>query len=67
MLGIFKEINDSSFYHYSLQLSIYKQMFDKEVKGLFLVHIKPDNYEFIECVDIFHNYNIDFNKILNGS
>jgi ATP-dependent exoDNAse (exonuclease V) beta subunit len=67
MLGIFKEINDSSFYHYSLQLSIYKQMFDKEVKGLFLVHIKPDKYEFIECVDIFHNYNIDFNKILNGS
>jgi len=61
--GIFKDIPDSTFYHYSLQLSIYKQMFDKDIKGLFLVHIKPDKYDFIECVDIFKNYNINFNKL----
>jgi len=63
MLGVFKEINDSSFYHYSLQLSIYKQMFEKPIKGLYLIHIKPDSYEFIECVDVFKDYNIDFNKL----
>jgi ATP-dependent exoDNAse (exonuclease V) beta subunit len=61
--GIFKDVPDSTFYHYSLQLSIYKQMFDKDVKGLFLVHITKDKYELIECVDIFKNFNIDFNKI----
>jgi len=61
--GIFKDIPDSTFYHYSLQLSIYKQMFDKDIKGLFLIHIKPDKYDFIECVDIFKNYNINFNKL----
>ena len=59
-----KDIPDSNFYHYSLQLSIYKQMFDKEVKGLFLVHIKPDKYDFIECVDIFKNYKIDFKDLI---
>jgi len=61
--GKFKDIPDSTFYHYSLQLSIYKQMFDKDIKGLFLVHIKPDKYDFIECVDIFKNFNIEFNKL----
>jgi hypothetical protein len=38
-------------------------MFDKDIKGLFLVHITKDKYELIECVDIFKNFNIDFNKI----
>ncbi len=63
MLGVFSEINDCNFYHYSLQLSIYKKMIDKDVKGMFLVHITPDKYNFIECVDIFHNYNINFDKL----
>jgi ATP-dependent exoDNAse (exonuclease V) beta subunit len=63
MLGIFNEINDCNFYHYSLQLSIYKKMFKEPIKGLYIVHIKSDGYEFIECVDIFHNYNIDFKKL----
>ena len=58
--GIFKDIDDSVFYHYSLQLSIYKQMFNKEIKGLFLIHISKENYKLIECVDIFKNYNINY-------
>tara|TARA_R110000868_G_scaffold280617_3_gene541000 strand:+ start:1316 stop:2050 length:735 start_codon:yes stop_codon:yes gene_type:complete len=62
--GFFKNVPDSAFYHYSLQLSIYKQMFENEVKGLYIIHIKPDKYEFIECIDIFKNYNINF-KTLN--
>jgi hypothetical protein len=60
MKGIFNFLNDSSFYHYSLQLSIYKQMFDKEIKGIYLVHIKKNEYEFIECEDIFKKYKINY-------
>lgn len=63
--GKLKDIPDSTFYHYSLQLSIYKQMFDEDIKGLFLVHIKPDKYDFIECVDIFKNFTINFNDFIN--
>lgn len=63
--GKLKDIPDSTFYHYSLQLSIYKQMFEKDIKGLFLVHIKPDKYDFIECVDIFKNFAINFNDLIN--
>jgi len=63
MKGIFDFLNDSSYYHYSLQLSIYKNMFDKEIKKLFLVHIKTDKYEFIECEDIFTKYNIEYSSL----
>lgn len=63
--GKLSEIPDSTFYHYSLQLSIYKQMFKDNVDKLYIIHIKPDKYEFIECVDIFKNYNIDFNKLIS--
>lgn len=63
MLGKLKYIPDSTFYHYSLQLSIYKKMFRGEIKSLYIVHIKNDNYGFIECVDIFKNFNIDFNSL----
>lgn len=62
--GVLKDIPDSTFYHYSLQLSIYKQMFDKKVNGLYLVHITPEKYNFIECIDIFKNFNIEFKKLL---
>jgi ATP-dependent exoDNAse (exonuclease V) beta subunit len=64
MLLMFSEINDSSFYHYSLQLSIYKRMFtEREIKEMFLIHIKNDSYEFIECEDIFEKYSIGFDII----
>lgn len=62
--GALKNIPDSTFYHYSLQLSIYKQMYNKNVKGLYLVHITPEKYNFIECIDIFKNFNIEFKKLL---
>ena len=60
MKGIFNFLNDSSFYHYCLQLSIYKQMFDKDIKGLYLIHITKEKYKLIECVDIFKNYKINY-------
>jgi len=63
MKGVFSLLNDASFYHYSLQLSIYKNMFLKEIKKLYLVHIKNNGYEFIECEDIFKVYNINFNEL----
>jgi len=63
MKGVFKELNDSNFYHYSLQLSIYKEMYSDEIKKIFLVHIKNEKYEFIECEDIFNNYKIDFKTL----
>jgi len=64
MLLMFNEINDSNFYHYSLQLSIYKRMFtENKINKIFLVHIKTDDYEFIECEDIFEKYNIGFDII----
>jgi ATP-dependent exoDNAse (exonuclease V) beta subunit len=61
-----KDIPDSTFYHYSLQLSIYKKMIDLDIKNIFLIHITDKGYKFIECVDIFKNFNIDFNTIINN-
>lgn len=63
--GVLKDIPDSTFYHYSLQLSIYKQMFKKEVKGLYLIHITQEKYNFIQCVDIFKNFKLDFKSLIN--
>ena len=62
--GKLSDIPDSTYYHYSLQLSIYKQMFKEKVDKLYIIHIRPDKYEFIECVDIFKNYAIDFKSLL---
>ena len=61
--GVFSDVDDSSFYHYSLQLSIYKKMFNKYVKGIYLIHITKENYKLIECIDIFKNYNIEYSKL----
>jgi ATP-dependent exoDNAse (exonuclease V) beta subunit len=62
--GVLKEVPDSSFYHYSLQLSIYKQLLNKEVKGLYLVHITKEKYKLIECVDIFKEYNLTLKELI---
>lgn len=62
--GKLSDIPDSTYYHYSLQLSIYKQMFNEKVDKLYIIHIRHDKYEFIECVDIFKNYAIDFKSLL---
>lgn len=64
MKGELNDIDDSSFYHYSLQLSIYKQMFiEKNIKGLYLIHIKPDGYEIIGCKDILELKSIDLKTL----
>lgn len=64
MKGIFKIYDDSTYYHYCIQLSIYKKLFkEKEIKKIYLIHITEKNYELIECEDVF-NY-INFNDIFN--
>ena len=65
--GIFIDVDDSSFYHYSLQLSIYKKMFKKEIKEIYLIHITNKNYKIIQCIDIFKNYNIEYKNIFNNN
>lgn len=62
--GKLSDIPDSTYYHYSLQLSIYKQMFKEKVDKLYIIHIRHDKYEFIECVDIFKSYAINFKSLL---
>ncbi len=53
MLGSLSEIEDCSYFHYCLQLSIYKELCQEfNIKKLYLVHIKTENYNFIECEDL---------------
>jgi ATP-dependent exoDNAse (exonuclease V) beta subunit len=64
MLNEFSILNDSNFYHYSLQLSIYKKMIKEiDIKKLFIIHIKLNSYEIIECEDIFEKYNINYKSL----
>lgn len=44
---------DASFYHYSVQVCIYKKLFGRNVKGLYIVHITENGYELIKAEDIF--------------
>jgi hypothetical protein len=44
---------DATFYHYSLQLSLYKSMsLDYNIKDCFIVHIKNKDYEIIRSENI---------------
>jgi len=53
MKGIFSHLDDASYFHYCLQLSIYKRMLKQyDIKKIFLVHITTENYFFIECENI---------------
>lgn len=56
MLPPFNYLNDANFYHYSLQLSIYRelllQMKTHRISDCFLVHIQDDGYKFIKCDNI---------------
>jgi hypothetical protein len=46
-------LEDSSYWHYCIQLSIYKELCKEfNINKLFLVHITNEKYEFIECKDI---------------
>lgn len=64
MKGLFSDFNDSSYYHYCLQLSIYKLMLKKyRVNKMYLVHIGLEEYHFIECKDLMQG--IDINKLID--
>ena len=49
MLDPFGHIPDSNYYHYSMQLGIYKRLCDYEIDGLYIVHIGTDNYDIIKA------------------
>ena len=56
MLGILDFIEDCSYFHYCIQLSIYKKLLkDIDIRKIFLVHITTENYHFIECENILEN------------
>lgn len=49
MTGVLSNIDDCSYWHYTLQLSIYKALLKKiNVSKIFLVHITDLDYKFIE-------------------
>jgi ATP-dependent exoDNAse (exonuclease V) beta subunit len=55
MLPPYSKYPDSSFYHYSLQLSLYRKMLkDFDIKDCYIVHISDTDYSFIkyEPIDI---------------
>lgn len=53
MKGVFSEYNDSNYYHYCLQLSIYKKLLKEyNIKNIYLIHILEKEYKIIECLDI---------------
>jgi ATP-dependent exoDNAse (exonuclease V) beta subunit len=49
----FKQYDDCSFNHYSIQLRAYQEMCKEyNIKDCFIVHLKEDDYEFITARDI---------------
>ncbi len=53
MLGKYSDLKDCSFYHYSLQLSIYEELLrEYEIKNSYIVHIHDTGYSFIESLKI---------------
>lgn len=63
MLSVFDFIEDCSYYHYCIQLSIYKKLLkDIDIRKIFLVHITTENYHFIECKNILEN--IELNELI---
>jgi hypothetical protein len=50
MLEPFNTLPDASFYHYSIQLSIYKKLCKEyEIKDIYIIHIDEENYHFIKA------------------
>ena len=53
MTGIYKNLDDCAFNHYSIQLNAYRGMCKEyDIKGCFIVHLKEDSYEFIKAMDL---------------
>ena len=59
-LDIISHLPDTNFWHYSLQLNVYKAIiernYNKKVKDLFLIRLHPNcphkTYELITCADL---------------
>jgi ATP-dependent exoDNAse (exonuclease V) beta subunit len=52
MLKPFGMLPDASYYHYSMQLNIYKLLYKEyKIEGCFIVHIKEEDCEFIKTYD----------------
>lgn len=63
MLGALNFIEDCNYFHYCLQLSIYKKLLkDIDIRKLFIIHITNEDYFFIECDDVLKD--IDLNVLL---
>ena len=57
MLPPYNLLPDASYYHYSLQTSIYKFLYKKHpIKESFIVHIKNEDYELVKPEKILINY-----------
>lgn len=53
MFGPFYNLPDASFFHYSIQVQIYKHLYrEHPIKDLYIVHIMEDNYKIIKAADI---------------
>lgn len=53
LLDPYKHLPDASYYYYSLQLRLSEQMTrDYKIEDCFIVHIKPNDYEFIKAATI---------------
>ncbi len=53
MIGKYSDLNDCSFYHYSLQLSIYEELLKEyPVKCSYILHIHDTGYSFIKSEKI---------------
>ena len=53
MSGDYSMFDDCSYNHYSIQLRCYQKMCKEyDIKNCYIVHLKDDNYEFIEARDI---------------
>ena len=59
MKGVFNDLNDCSFYHYCIQLSVYKKILKEyKINKMFLIHITTEKYNFIECFDAMENIDV---------
>lgn len=61
MTGYFNYLNDSNYFHYSIQLSIYKKLLNFEIKDMYILHIMENDYYFIKVLDL--SDKIDFNEL----
>jgi len=64
MLGDLSFLNDASYWHYCLQLSIYKELIKEyKVNQIYIVHITTEKYEFIKCEDVLQKISLE--QIIN--